>query len=88
MSDTPDAPYVADLAQHVGADHTDIVLDNEELMSNEARAAVLFARDLPTGIGGMDTSLYLLFRTIRKHSTVALSGESFRLRASCCFAWR
>jgi asparagine synthase (glutamine-hydrolysing) len=76
MRDTPDAPYVADLVHHVDTDHTDIVLDTEELMSNEARAAVLFARDLPTGIGDMDTSLYLLFRAIRKHSTVALSGES------------
>jgi asparagine synthase (glutamine-hydrolysing) len=76
MRDTPDAPFVADLAQHVDADHTNIVLNTEELMSNEARAAVLFARDLPSGIGDMDTSLYLLFRAIRKHSTVALSGES------------
>jgi asparagine synthase (glutamine-hydrolysing) len=33
------------------------------------------ARDLP-GIGDMDTSLYLLFAEIRRHSTVALSGES------------
>ena len=30
----------------------------------------------PVGLGDMDTSLYLLFRAIREHSTVALSGES------------
>jgi asparagine synthase (glutamine-hydrolysing) len=76
MRGTPDAPYVADLARHVAADHTDIVLDSNELMSREARAAVLHARDLPNGAGDMDTSLYLLFRAIREHSTVALSGES------------
>jgi asparagine synthase (glutamine-hydrolysing) len=76
MRDTPDAPYVADLARHVAADHTDIVLDSAELMDPCARAAVLHARDLPTGIGDMDTSLYLLFRAIRAQSTVALSGES------------
>lgn len=34
------------------------------------------ARDLPMGFGDMDASLYLLFRAIREHSTVALSGES------------
>ncbi|MBV9453828.1 MAG: asparagine synthase (glutamine-hydrolyzing) [Rubrobacter sp.] len=73
---TPDAPYVVDLARHVAADHTNIVLDSNELMSPKARAAVLRARDLPNGAGDMDTSLYLLFRAIREHSTVALSGES------------
>ena len=76
MRGTPDAPYVADLARYVAADHTDIVLDSSELMSPEARAAVLHARDLPNGAGDMDTSLYLLFRAIREHSTVAVSGES------------
>jgi asparagine synthase (glutamine-hydrolysing) len=34
------------------------------------------ARDLPRGLGDMDTSLYLLCKAIREHSTVALSGES------------
>jgi asparagine synthase (glutamine-hydrolysing) len=45
-------------------------------MNPAVRAAVLRARDLPIGIGDMDTSLYLLFKAIRGHSTVALSGES------------
>ncbi|MBB6551152.1 asparagine synthase (glutamine-hydrolyzing) [Nonomuraea rubra] len=73
---TPDAPYVHQLARHAGSDHTDIVLDSAELMDPEVRAAVLRARDLPMGIGDMDSSLYLLFKAIRGHSTVALSGES------------
>ncbi|MEU6711390.1 asparagine synthase (glutamine-hydrolyzing) [Nonomuraea sp. NPDC046802] len=73
---TPDTPYVHELARHVGADHSDIVLDSAELMKAAVRAAVLGARDLPIGIGDMDSSLYLLFRAIREHSTVALSGES------------
>ncbi|SFT78798.1 Asparagine synthase [Actinopolyspora lacussalsi subsp. righensis] len=34
------------------------------------------ARDMPIRLGDMDNSLYLLFREIRRHSTVALSGES------------
>ncbi|TDD39124.1 asparagine synthase (glutamine-hydrolyzing) [Nonomuraea terrae] len=73
---TPDTPYVHALAEHVGADHTDIVLDSAELMDPAVRAEVLRARDLPMGIGDMDSSLYLLFKAIRGHSTVALSGES------------
>ncbi|MER7206024.1 asparagine synthase (glutamine-hydrolyzing) [Streptosporangium sp. NPDC000239] len=73
---TPDTPYVLDVVRHVGSDHTSIVLDPADLMDPAARAAVLRARDLPLGLGDMDTSLYLLFRAIREHSTVALSGES------------
>ncbi|NJP94891.1 asparagine synthase (glutamine-hydrolyzing) [Nonomuraea sp. FMUSA5-5] len=73
---TPDTPYVHELARHARVDHTDIVLDSAELMDPAVRAAVLRARDLPMGIGDMDSSLYLLFKAIRGHSTVALSGES------------
>jgi asparagine synthase (glutamine-hydrolysing) len=73
---TPDAPFVADVARHVGAAHSDIVLSSDELADPAVRAAVLGARDLPLSLGDMDASLYLLFRAIRQHSTVALSGES------------
>jgi asparagine synthase (glutamine-hydrolysing) len=40
------------------------------------RQAAVTARDFPMGLGDMDTSLYLLCKAIREHSTVALSGES------------
>ena len=48
-----------------------------QLVDPETRAS----RSSPPGtcpirIGDMDTSLYLLFKAIREHSTVALSGES------------
>ncbi|GGO08932.1 asparagine synthetase B [Microbispora rosea subsp. aerata] len=76
MRDTPDTPYVHDVVRHVGSDHADIVLNSADLMDPGVRAAVLRARDLPLGIGDMDSSLYLLFKAIRGHSTVALSGES------------
>jgi asparagine synthase (glutamine-hydrolysing) len=73
---TPDAPYVAALAGHVGSDHTDIVLSSADLIDPVLRSNVLTAMDLP--ISGSDGygSLYLLFRAIRGHSTVALSGEA------------
>jgi asparagine synthase (glutamine-hydrolysing) len=75
---TPDTPYAHAVAEFVGTDHSDITLATEALMHPAVRAAVLHARDLPVvGSGGdMDTSLYLLFRAVRKQSTVALSGES------------
>ncbi|MEU6237447.1 asparagine synthase (glutamine-hydrolyzing) [Kitasatospora sp. NPDC047058] len=73
---TPDGPYAGLLARHVGADHSVIELDSAALTDREQRAAVLRARDTPGGFGDMDTSLLLLFRGVREHSTVALSGES------------
>ncbi len=73
---TPDGPFARLLADHVGADHSTIELDAASLTSREYRRAVLHARDLPAGFGDMDTSMLLLFKGIRAHSTVALSGES------------
>ncbi|MER5437977.1 asparagine synthase (glutamine-hydrolyzing) [Streptomyces sp. NPDC002790] len=73
---TPDTPYVHDVAQASGTDHEDIVLDSNALADPEVRARVIRARDVPAGFGDMDASLYLLFKAIREHSTVALSGES------------
>ncbi|MFG2828214.1 asparagine synthase (glutamine-hydrolyzing) [Streptomyces sp. NPDC048434] len=73
---TPDTPYVHDVARSSGTDHQDIVLDSAELADLDVRAKVIRARDIPMGLGDMDASLYLLFKAIRRHSTVALSGES------------
>ena len=73
---THDTPFVHDVADLIGSRHTDIVLDSAALTDPAAREAVLAARDLPLGGTDFDTSLYLLFRAIREHSTVALSGES------------
>lgn len=74
MRQTPDAPYVHDVADKTGTEHSDIRLDALELSSAHAWKATLEARDMPP-LGDMDTSLYLLAKAIREHSTVALSGE-------------
>ncbi|MER6102842.1 asparagine synthase (glutamine-hydrolyzing) [Streptomyces sp. NPDC001832] len=73
---TPDTPFVHDVAERAGTLHRDIVLDPNTLADPEVRARMIRARDIPMGLGDMDASLYLLFRAIREHSTVALSGES------------
>ncbi|MFE4330382.1 asparagine synthase (glutamine-hydrolyzing) [Streptomyces sp. NPDC056831] len=73
---TPDTPFVHDVAEQAGTLHRDIVLDPNTLADPDVRARMIRARDIPMGLGDMDASLYLLFRAIREHSTVALSGES------------
>ncbi|AVL26504.1 asparagine synthetase [Nocardia brasiliensis NBRC 14402] len=73
---TLDAPFARALAEHAGTRHRDIRLDSAALADPAVRAAVVTARDVPTGHGDTDASLYLLFKAIREHSTVALSGES------------
>ncbi|MFD7733947.1 asparagine synthase (glutamine-hydrolyzing) [Kitasatospora phosalacinea] len=68
-----DAPYVRAAAEHIGTLHTSVLIPDDDLL--EARDAVLRARDRP-GWGEMDASLHLLFREVRRRSTVALSGEA------------
>lgn len=76
MRATPDGPYVQEVAKFVGTHHTDITLSADQLMNPDVRASTLHARDLPFTAGNFDSSLYLLFRAIRQHSTTVLSGES------------
>ncbi|MEU1075184.1 MULTISPECIES: asparagine synthase (glutamine-hydrolyzing) [unclassified Streptomyces] len=71
-----DTPYAIEAGAHIGTDHSTVVLDPRTLLDPEHRRAVVAARDSPIGVGDMDTSLYLLFGEIRRHSTVALSGEA------------
>ncbi|PBC71203.1 asparagine synthase (glutamine-hydrolysing) [Streptomyces sp. TLI_235] len=75
MRGTPDGPYARLVAEHVGADHRTVELDSDALSDPAHRASVLRARDLPWEFGDMDTSMLLLFRAVRRESTVALSGE-------------
>ncbi|MFG2292843.1 asparagine synthase (glutamine-hydrolyzing) [Streptomyces sp. NPDC048603] len=76
MRETPDSPFVRDVAAHVGSAHHDVVLNPADLSDPGVRRATVGARDIPNGFGDLDSSLYLLFKAIRERSTVALSGES------------
>jgi asparagine synthase (glutamine-hydrolysing) len=76
VHDSPDAPFAHEAARHVGSAHRDIVVRTDELWDPVVRSSVLRAWDLPNHIADMDISLYLLFRAIREHSTVAISGEA------------
>ncbi|WP_163507016.1 asparagine synthase (glutamine-hydrolyzing) [Fodinicola acaciae] len=70
-----DAPYVADLVKHIGADHTTVMVSTEDLLDPVMRAATLRARDVPSPLGDMQTGLYLLYREAANHSRVALTGQ-------------
>ncbi|MEV0597823.1 asparagine synthase (glutamine-hydrolyzing) [Streptomyces sp. NPDC050315] len=67
-----DAPYIRELVAELGTAHTSVVVPGTGLL--EHRDIGLAARDRP-GWGEPDVSLHLLFRGVRAHSTVALSGE-------------
>lgn len=71
-----DAPFAYEVADRWATEHESIVFGYAELADPDIRAKVVGSRDLPIGLGDVDTSLYLLFEAIRRQSTVALSGES------------
>lgn len=72
-----DAPFVREMVRHVGADHTEVLLDSGGLSAPAVRDAVLTATDAPPAYwGDMWPSLYLFFQQVRQHCTVALSGEA------------
>ncbi|WP_433009009.1 asparagine synthase (glutamine-hydrolyzing) [Kribbella sp. CA-294648] len=76
LRSTIDTPFAHELAEYAGTQHQDILLDHADIADPAVRRAVITARDSPLSLGDMDASLYLLFKAIREHSTVALSGES------------
>ncbi|OSP40103.1 MULTISPECIES: asparagine synthase (glutamine-hydrolyzing) [unclassified Streptomyces] len=67
--------YARLLAEHVGSDHSELPLKAPDLLDPALRASVLEAYDLPIAKGDEHASLHLLFGIVRRHSTVALSGE-------------
>ncbi|MDE9493470.1 asparagine synthase (glutamine-hydrolyzing) [Xenorhabdus bovienii] len=74
---TPDAPFVHDLVSMIKSNHNEIILNSSELADNDLRMKVIRALDFPPAFwGDMWPSLYRLFEEVRKHSKVALSGES------------
>lgn len=67
-----DAPWIVRMAEHIGSQHTNVILDTPALA--DALEDSTRARDLP-GMADVDSSLYLFCREIRKRFPVALSGE-------------
>ncbi|WP_019634561.1 asparagine synthase (glutamine-hydrolyzing) [Actinomadura atramentaria] len=72
---TPDFPFVKIMSEFLGTRHTAVELSADQLMDAEARSTVLTARDHPTSLGDLDTSLYLLCKAFREQCTVSLTGD-------------
>lgn len=68
-----DEMYIDIMQKYLNSNHHTIVIDTPELA--DALKAAVDARDLP-GMADVDSSLLLFCREIKKHVTVALSGES------------
>jgi asparagine synthase (glutamine-hydrolysing) len=68
-----DTPWVKRVSEHAKTNHQLVILNDQDLIQH--LSINYRARDLP-GSGNMDTSLYLLFKEMKKSATVALSGES------------
>ena len=67
-----DAPWIERMVHHIGSQHIYTELDTPAL--TDALIPSVYARDLP-GMADVDSSLYLFCKEIKKHHTVALSGE-------------
>ena len=67
-----DAEYIKKMVEYLHCEHHLITLNNKELAN--ALYTAVDARDLP-GMSDVDSSLLLFCKEIKKHCTVALSGE-------------
>ena len=67
-----DNDFICKMVEHLGCEHHLITLNNRDLA--DALYMAVDARDLP-GMSDVDSSLLLFCKEIKKHCTVALSGE-------------
>ncbi|MDR0951325.1 MAG: asparagine synthase (glutamine-hydrolyzing) [Oscillospiraceae bacterium] len=67
-----DDDYIKIMNASLNAEHRDVIIDTPELA--EALFEAVDARGLP-GMADVDSSMLLLFREIKKHATVGISGE-------------
>ena len=69
---TSDDAWVDQMSAFIGSDHHRVILNNQKLA--DALLDAVRANDLP-GMADIDSSLLLFCREVKKHATVALSGE-------------
>lgn len=69
---TSDDAWVDRMSDFIGSDHHRVILNNQRLA--DALIDAVRANDLP-GMADIDSSLLLFCQEVRKHATVALSGE-------------
>ena len=69
---TSDKYYAEVMAEYIGSNHKNIVINHKELVNYLDEAMI--AKDLP-GMADVDSSLYLLCKEVKADFVVALSGE-------------
>lgn len=67
-----DEEFIRIMVDYLGSEHHSVVVDTNEVV--DALYSAVDARDLP-GMADVDSSLLLFCKEIKKHVTVALSGE-------------
>lgn len=67
-----DSDYINLISNYIGSVHRNVILDNRDVAA--ALIESTYARTLP-GFTDVDSSLLLFCKEIKKHHTVALSGE-------------
>ncbi len=67
-----DDEYINIMTEYLGSKHEKFIIDTPQLV--DALFTAVEARDLP-GMADVDSSLVLFCEKVKKHSTVALSGE-------------
>jgi len=58
-----DAPWVKRVSEYVQTQHHTVMVDSTELIEN--LLVPLYAHDVPLHLGQIETSLYLLFKTMK-----------------------
>lgn len=69
-----DEPWAKRVSEYVGTQHHTIMVDSSQLLEN--LLVPMYAHDMPSFFGQLETSLYLLFKAVKQEATVALSGEA------------
>ena len=67
-----DEYWIVKMSEYIKSNHRNIVLDNQDLAHYLKQVTI--GCDLPL-MADIDSSLYLFAKEVRKHATVALSGE-------------
>jgi len=67
-----DDNYINIMTKYLGSKHEKFIIDTPQLV--DALYSSVDARDLP-GMADVDASLFLFCKEVKRHSTVALSGE-------------
>lgn len=79
LSDSPVETNLCELparrvSAHLGTEHHTILVNSAELLEN--LLAPVYAHDMPSFFGQLDTSMYLLSKAMRRDATVAVSSET------------